>query len=236
MPRFIPAGAGNTIPAFLTLFEIPVYPRWRGEHIPSSISITSRRGLSPLARGTQLKLSKSEADLRFIPAGAGNTLNTIRPPLKSTVYPRWRGEHPHPTDGDIPWRGLSPLARGTPDLIYSTRIRFRFIPAGAGNTRTKTHAGPRFTVYPRWRGEHCIRHLHRRQSGGLSPLARGTLRACALGSYWTRFIPAGAGNTKAARSQRRMTTVYPRWRGEHEAQVGSGGATNGLSPLARGTH
>ncbi|HBA6818015.1 TPA: hypothetical protein J1W43_001649 [Escherichia coli] len=50
------------------------------------------------------------------------------------VYPRWRGEH------------IGNAKKVT--------ITWRFIPAGAGNTRSvppRHAAGP---VYPRWRGEH----------------------------------------------------------------------------------
>ncbi len=50
--RFIPAGAGNTTNRDLSAVSLPVYPRWRGEHIiRKSIYILSV-GLSPLARGT----------------------------------------------------------------------------------------------------------------------------------------------------------------------------------------
>ncbi len=50
-----------------------------------------------------------------------------------------------------------------------------------------------------------------------------------------RFIPAGAGNTLAAKLIPSARPVYPRWRGEHDAQALACWAVSGLSPLARGT-
>ncbi len=111
----------------------------------------------------------------------------------------------------------------------------RFIPAGAGNTTGRPTPSARHPVYPRWRGEHWLRAKTGVCRRGLSPLARGTpltesdiARAC-------RFIPAGAGNTRARIQLDAIRAVYPRWRGEHThgKEVPSGGT--GLSPLARGT-
>ncbi len=51
--RFIPAGAGNTIPKSSSFGTIPVYPRWRGEHDMNAEGMTIENGLSPLARGTR---------------------------------------------------------------------------------------------------------------------------------------------------------------------------------------
>ncbi|EFJ85033.1 hypothetical protein HMPREF9536_04697 [Escherichia coli MS 84-1] len=52
-----------------------VYPRWRGEHISSQFRQCGVSGLSPLARGTQLRMLPELRGQRFIPAGAGNTLS-----------------------------------------------------------------------------------------------------------------------------------------------------------------
>ena len=51
----------------------------------------------------------------------------------------------------------------------------------------------------------------------------------------TRFIPAGAGNTRRMIDEVKIQAVYPRWRGEHDARIRSWFCHYGLSPLARGT-
>ncbi len=132
--RFIPAGAGNTVANPLSEDSIPVYPRWRGEHIEIDSPEWKKYGLSPLARGTPYRTPRTMRLRRFIPAGAGNTSNpSCRPPV-SPVYPRWRGEHMRTTTRRRIYPGLSPLARGTRMPAPVARAVRRFIPAGAGNT------------------------------------------------------------------------------------------------------
>ncbi|EII54777.1 hypothetical protein EC33884_0404 [Escherichia coli 3.3884] len=91
--RFIPAGAGNTAADSRAGHHRPVYPRWRGEHQLSDVSLAWRHGLSPLARGTPVHIRFLVARSRFIPAGAGNTDQIPVPQSTPSVYPRWRGEH-----------------------------------------------------------------------------------------------------------------------------------------------
>ena len=142
--RFIPAGAGNTAlrncKTFLcTVYprwrpHAPVYPRWRGEHPASGGFKKGTSGLSPLARGTHPKPLPGAAELRFIPAGAGNTSMLGNGHERPPVYPRWRGEHVVEYSSARSTSGLSPLARGTLLWINISGLKFRFIPAGAGNT------------------------------------------------------------------------------------------------------
>ena len=111
--RFIPAGAGNTFLQHGGAAGIPVYPRWRGEHVHCLCKSDKGNGLSPLARGTQSLALPTDGRNRFIPAGAGNTkVDCIKSPAV-TVYPRWRGEHISATGSLSIAAGLSPLARGT---------------------------------------------------------------------------------------------------------------------------
>ncbi|EMZ83233.1 hypothetical protein ECP030529314_3156 [Escherichia coli p0305293.14] len=70
-----------------------VYPRWRGDLNIGNGFAAAASGLSPLARGTRQNGLSSLVRLRFIPAGAGNTILNDAAPTAPTVYPRWRGEH-----------------------------------------------------------------------------------------------------------------------------------------------
>ena len=172
-------------------------------------------GLSPLARGTHVANRLIIIYFRFIPAGAGNTIEIVFGIYSEAVYPRWRGEHGFYVNPAILWCGLSPLARGTPDGASQSPFLSRFIPAGAGNTLATGHPIFRGAVYPRWRGEHSYIWKQYYNICGLSPLARGTHSQDTKAKATPRFIPAGAGNTYSACLRTRSTPVYPRWRGEH---------------------
>ncbi len=199
--------------------QIPVYPRWRGEHIFRHITKRWGIGLSPLARGTLQNKTVLIAFCRFIPAGAGNTKWQFWPLLIMAVYPRWRGEHYQEIVEVFMTSGLSPLARGTRAVRRQHHDSDRFIPAGAGNTGelARRYANP--PVYPRWRGEHIPLTEISEKITGLSPLARGTPIICFCTTVPRRFIPAGAGNTYFLSSHESRYPVYPRWRGEHGKNI-----------------
>ena len=131
-----------------------VYPRWRGEHEMLVSVNAANTGLSPLARGTHYAFLRLPGFCRFIPAGAGNTESRPAFYRVSAVYPRWRGEHSMSQNFKAGIRGLSPLARGTPEEARERLQATRFIPAGAGNTFLSALFITLSTVYPRWRGEH----------------------------------------------------------------------------------
>ncbi len=152
--RFIPAGAGNTNRRAGPVRAVTVYPRWRGEHAGTVKSGPGNIGLSPLARGTRRATLVSLRVIRFIPAGAGNTVLGKVLSRFFSVYPRWRGEHYHGIHRMSCGAGLSPLARGTLFWYCLRGENTRFIPAGAGNTWNAASSMTTLPVYPRWRGEH----------------------------------------------------------------------------------
>ena len=215
LARFIPAGAGNTLPLSALLARNTVYPRWRGEHRSSHYFPFFFDGLSPLARGTRRQRIVRLPLHRFIPAGAGNTGKTNIGVRVVPVYPRWRGEHSIRRFCSSSDAGLSPLARGTPRKRLPASLICRFIPAGAGNTKFILINTAFVSVYPRWRGEHIKSSENSGNQVGLSPLARGTRRRFIVNVQPQRFIPAGAGNTTGQPQRFTVMPVYPRWRGEH---------------------
>ncbi len=133
-PRFIPAGAGNTRPAGTARPAVPVHPRGRGEHFALVHLHPLTGGSSPRARGTPDDGRSLQADHRFIPAGAGNTMEYIDEIDSDAVHPRGRGEHDVMLVTTEELDGSSPRARGTRNRGGPRNEGLRFIPAGAGNT------------------------------------------------------------------------------------------------------
>jgi hypothetical protein len=135
--RFIPACAGNTGSCTNGRRMAAVHPRMRGEHPTNPIFPRGGNGSSPHARGTRIPEDFEHADVRFIPACAGNTKTQADLMLAGAVHPRMRGEHLYGRPGLSRNNGSSPYARGTPRLRRHHAVLPRFIPACAGNTSTR---------------------------------------------------------------------------------------------------
>jgi len=95
-------------------------------------------------------------------------------------------------------------------------------------------AGRSSPDYPRWRGDHSCLPGGIPSDSGLSPLARGPLKASVSRLAIERIIPAGAGTTLPPMPAYRLRTDYPRWRGDHTTRKETRALKTGLSPLARG--
>ncbi len=128
------------------------------------------------------------------PAQAGNRIHGVGYLMQSAVYPRSRGEQIWRQSRSGCRSGLSPLARGTADIVGDLLFRGRFIPARAGNRRLTGARPERGAVYPRSRGEQAVPRPLPGDIHGLSPLARGTVSDTFFLLACRRFIPARAGN------------------------------------------
>ena len=202
--RFIPAGAGNTASPAPRARQRPVHPRGCGEHGLYRYAVLSDGGSSPRVRGTHQQNRRPVARLRFIPAGAGNTLTSPRSLMPLAVHPRGCGEHNNKPTRRRDYGGSSPRVRGTLDPADVEALIGRFIPAGAGNTSGRRGQPGVLPVHPRGCGEHL------RRLGAVGPDSR--------------FIPAGAGNTCGSMYSSQSSSVHPRGCGEHGgSQAGDSG-------------
>ena len=193
--RFIPACAGNTADVLLELANSTVHPRMRGEHEARANLIRRTDGSSPHARGTPGRANLRRHHRRFIPACAGNTLQSMFSAGRQPVHPRMRGEHLYSSVVMSLASGSSPHARGTRGPTGAGIRQWRFIPACAGNTFPLRLPLRLVTVHPRVRGEHSRRRVPLDPQCGSSPRARGTHGVKHWRALGGRFIPACAGNT-----------------------------------------
>ncbi len=131
--RFIPAYAGNISWKREKITQMPVHPRVCGEHLRIVYMSVHIFGSSPHMRGTLILPSFPFQSLRFIPAYAGNILQTRSIPGSKTVHPRICGEHGVLARGDMNTGGSSPHMRGTFSFLIIRFPYVRFIPAYAGN-------------------------------------------------------------------------------------------------------
>ena len=193
--RFIPAGAGNTESGVSHGWTDTVHPRRCGEHDNSRNAMGAIIGSSPQVRGTHRECARRFFQWRFIPAGAGNTTVACKPFTIQSVHPRRCGEHSKHQTNRVICDGSSPQVRGTLTLPVLAHIKWRFIPAGAGNTTNLSGLHSSGSVHPRRCGEHNEQLIRIGRQNGSSPQVRGTHRCLSSEHLHRRFIPAGAGNT-----------------------------------------
>ena len=173
------------------------------------------------------------------------------------VHPHGCGEHcfavllaPVPA-------GSSPRVWGTLSMCPGSRMFWRFIPTGVGNTSPDYWSMIRCQVHPHGCGEHSDDNTCDGAVNGSSPRVWGThmwgrvgraeIRFIPTGvgntdfdhvpvSKIERFIPTGVGNTSAQETHWKKIAVHPHGCGEH-ADRGTGPTGRaGSSPRVWGTH
>ena len=126
-------------------------------------------------RGTLKNADMWDAELRIIPAYAGNTLRLSPFPDTSKDHPRVCGEHGFDGAYSTIKKGSSPRMRGTLNVRCECFIRFRIIPAYAGNTDKTIEKLNNAKDHPRVCGEHLKIYRRILMCIGSSPRMRGTL-------------------------------------------------------------
>ena len=171
---------------------------------------------------------------RLIPAHAGKTSHASSHAGWGWAHPRSRGENQLPHLSLSSSLGSSPLTRGKPHRVRSSRSIRRLIPAHAGKTE-HTVMPTRFrAAHPRSRGENAqlynSPHLHT----GSSPLTRGKRVGVTLDVWRRGLIPAHAGKTVVSGCPTFRGAAHPRSRGENAKNALKRPLSLGSSPLTRG--
>ena len=108
----IPAGAGKTDSASSKGSFTTVHPRGCGENSILKCHSSRMEGPSPRVRGKREPISRKEAEIGSIPAGAGKTPHRLTPLRLPPVHPRGCGENDRAQKPPRKARGPSPRVRG----------------------------------------------------------------------------------------------------------------------------
>ena len=232
--RIIPARAGFTGHEDLHTHSVGDHPRSRGVYGLAGKNRDSRSGSSPLARGLLGRVVQRVRVHGIIPARAGFTISSKRPPLTHRDHPRSRGVYRSEEWSASTPAGSSPLARGLrrADVLLAAGVRI--IPARAGFTWAPRSGRRPGADHPRSRGVYHPPSLPSPPPPGSSPLARGLRDHDLHGQLDAGIIPARAGFTERPDEVDRGDEDHPRSRGVYIRRFCFASDARGSSPLARG--
>ena len=203
-PRIIPACAGSTMALNNTTNAQRDHPRMRGEHRRSLLSRSPRMGSSPHARGAPRGVRQRHVPAGIIPACAGSTPTPPKSASCARDHPRMRGEHTLHALMQRATTGSSPHARGAHRHQIVDAWVAGIIPACAGSTRLRSHRMGTYGDHPRMRGEHALLQSPMKPTVGSSPHARGARERRRAAHKRPGIIPACAGSTGVAQSDRHV--------------------------------
>ena len=148
----IPARAGFTTRCAPRRTTSADHPRSRGVYEPVDGGTDNDQGSSPLARGLLKDATPVAAALGIIPARAGFTFIHVGRRRAPRDHPRSRGVYQLDRRTKVRDLGSSPLARGLPPMVVTSRDVTRIIPARAGFTGPRSSAATAPWDHPRSRG------------------------------------------------------------------------------------
>ena len=194
--RIIPAYAGSTDSAMVSLQSNRDHPRIRGEHDIGLLALDLVSGSSPHTRGAQLIVVGHDETQRIIPAYAGSTDRARARRYHRPDHPRIRGEHYLRRHKGEKAAGSSPHTRGALGELRVAHADVGIIPAYAGSTASWPETATRSPDHPRIRGEHYACTVVTELGEGSSPHTRGARPRKGTGQGPAGIIPAYAGSTR----------------------------------------
>ena len=194
--RIIPAHAGQTAPNRQDACPCPDHPRACGANRRYGRFSTRPVGSSPRMRGKRPVHHRVHADLRIIPAHAGQTSSSPSICQQRPDHPRACGANQAAGLNAGILGGSSPRMRGKPARGLSRKGRPRIIPAHAGQTTWRSCAASNPADHPRACGANPLGQINVSGFAGSSPRMRGKRSSSALAASAKRIIPAHAGQTR----------------------------------------
>ena len=194
-PRIIPARAGPTSRASVSLVSSQDHPRSCGANHLYHSGKCIYRGSSPLVRGQLRVAIRVLAVHRIIPARAGPTIIRIMRIYVKPDHPRSCGANDLVQSAVELSCGSSPLVRGQQSPTPTRLLRLRIIPARAGPTLRMKSESRTSPDHPRSCGANGHVERFGQVPAGSSPLVRGQLPDQRDHHPQRRIIPARAGPT-----------------------------------------
>ena len=187
-------------------------------------------------RGKLVSRHAVDADVRIIPAHAGQTEQKALPHIFATDHPRACGANTIAFGEFFVGSGSSPRMRGkqtgSPDLADSVRI----IPAHAGQTWGPCREDGPEPDHPRACGANKYPMICHAGRFGSSPRMRGKPGALNVPHSSSRIIPAHAGQTLRCCCRRCDIPDHPRACGANNPDCDRVVQDAGSSPRMRGKH
>ena len=175
--------------------RLSVHPRVCGEReVPFELAGADVRFIPACAGNARASPGPKVRGCRFIPACAGNAYSALHRCASIAVHPRVCGERRSVRALRCPKAGSSPRVRGTRAHTSGATAHKRFIPACAGNAMPPARPRPWRPVHPRVCGERRQARMGNHERNGSSPRVRGTRGVDLERRLLNRFIPACAGN------------------------------------------
>ncbi len=193
-------------------------------------------GASPRVRGRRVVDGGLPSVVGSIPARAGPTWRSSGGTPRGPEHPRACGADS--TMGPMCGGrgGASPRVRGRPRGCAACAMRMGSIPARAGPTSGRSAVASPRAEHPRACGADICSMTSTRLERGASPRVRGRPVDGQPGQPQLRSIPARAGPTVYADTDRHEWVEHPRACGADDTMHESTEAVQGASPRVRGRH